>query len=204
MNATIVLREIEDVLKRHFIPDYRRRDSFLSSLTFLFHTMRASERMLTVAAEASKDDPLLGPYFREHLEEERGHAEWLADDLLTAGIHVWQMEPPQQAMMMCGTVYYQLFHGDPAALLGYMLLMEGRPAPRTQLEEIERLHGKELCRTLRYHAENDVDHARHLVDVVNLLPPPRLKSVLRTALISSHLFSTAMHLIAIEERTRNG
>lgn len=179
--------------------DLQNRTAFLSNLVYLWHVIRASERLLEVAIEHSSDS--LRKYFLDHLEEERGHAKWLAEDLATADIAMRRTDFLPLAAEMVGIIYYFVQHIDPAALLGYMLALEGLPMPLSQIEKLEATHGKELLRTLRYHAEHDIDHGAALSETIDALPEETRDIVFHAALLTNqHLLKAASFL----HRCENG
>jgi hypothetical protein len=165
---------------------------FMNNLTFIYHTMKASENLLTVAAGCSLDEPLLLNYFMDHLSEEKGHAEWLADDLATVGIEADKTNVPRQAVELVGSQYYLIQHVHASALLGYMVLMECFPMPLTRVDELEAKYGTALVRTLRYHAKHDTDHGAELLAVIDSLPQARQQLVLQSATQSARYFVHAM------------
>jgi hypothetical protein len=160
--------------------DLTNRGLLISNFLFLYHVMKASENLLEVAAKESVGDELHA-YFVEHLEEERSHDEWLAKDLLSAGVDVRISVVPRIAVEMAGSMYYLIYHVDPVAHLGYMAALEGMPMPLEVVELLEKIHGKKLLRTLRYHAENDIDHSSQLNKVLDALPDSRKSIVWHTA-----------------------
>lgn len=135
------------------------------NLIFFYHTMIASEQLL-IEAEERSEGPLQA-YFREHLEEERGHARWLAEDLQSVGIKVSETQIPVEAVEMVGSVYYMVFHVEPCALLGYMQALEREDWPL--LPQWRKDHPPSLLRTLEYHAEHDPTHARDLKRIIGTL-----------------------------------
>lgn len=147
----------------------------VANLVFLYHTMIASEQLLQMAAERSSGD--LRTYFETHLKEERGHAEWLAEDLATIGIEAKRTKIPIEAVEMVGSVYYFILHVNPVALLGYMRVLEGSPIAEKDLEALGQSYPKTLLRTLRYHAEHDKDHSAHLERIIETLKPDQLALV---------------------------
>lgn len=151
---------------------------FVKNLVFLYHVIRASESLLLMARMKSTDS--LAAYFAEHLEEERGHEKWLAEDLKSVGLDAKRTPIPIEAVEMVGYVYYFVLHVDPCALLGYMLLMEGTPMTPERLEALEKQYGAPLCRTLRYHAEHDHDHAKKIMEIIATLSEDRQKLVKQT------------------------
>lgn len=134
----------------------------IPNLIFLYHCMVASEHLLQEAAGRSVHG--LKYYFLKHLQDERGHAEWLAEDLASIGIQVRKTRIPVEVLEMVGSVYYLIFHVDPAALLGYMQFMESGSPQR--LPEWEKAYPASLLRTLKYHLEHDPAHLREINEVI--------------------------------------
>lgn len=170
--------------------------TLLRNLVFVYHTMRASEHLLQVAVERSAPGPLRD-YFTEHLEEERGHERWLADDLAAVGIDVAMTAIPRQAVELVGSQYYLIHHVSPAALLGYMALMECFSVPLDHLDRLEALHGKTLFRCARFHAEHDIDHGNDLLRAFEQLPPNEQALAVESGVQSAHYFGTAMATFAL-------
>lgn len=150
----------------------------------MYQVIAASENLLRTAIEAcdgSEFGNLLSAYLQAHLTEERGHEKWLAADLATAGIDVKAMPLSLKAVEMAGTQYYMIQHVHPVSLLGYMAVLEGNATPLETVEELEAAHGKELFRTLRYHAEHDIDHAKDLDDFIARVPKDLMQHVINSA-----------------------
>lgn len=188
MNALDIHTEVAKVLASCPAAGLANRVSFVGNLRFLYHIMRASESLLIVASKVSQG--ALREYYKSHLEEERGHDEWLYEDLRNAGEAVFPC--PDSATMLAGAQYYYLFHVNPCALLGYMMLLEGFPMPMEAVEALEALHGPALCRTLRHHALHDPQHIADLYNAIDALPEPQKLVVLEVALFSAHKFSQAV------------
>lgn len=186
-----LLQAIAHELQFAKVPDFRDKNVVLRNLTFLFHTMKASENLLEVAVAQSVDRPALHAYFKEHLEEERGHHVWLATDLNTAGVEVEKTAIPLKAVEMVGTQYYLIYHVDVAALLGYMALQECFSASLEVIDQLEQLHGVELFKTLRYHAEHDVDHGADIAAALDNLPETSQLLVLENAIQAARYFCAA-------------
>lgn len=146
--------------------DLLDRDAFCKNLVFMHALMVASEPLLQEAIEHS--DGALGVYYSAHIEEERGHAAWLADDLKSLGVTVG--EPSYIAAACAGAQYYLIRHAHPAALLGYLAVLEGYPAPLEVVDMLEGHYGKDAMRCFRFHAEHDVDHRADLVKMIESVP----------------------------------
>lgn len=144
----------------------------IPNLIFLYHVIVASEKLLKEAI-AKGDDSRLRNYFEHHLEEEKDHAKWLAEDLQCVGIDVTRTDAPLVAIQMVGSIYYLIFHSHSAALLGYMLVLESWPMNREKFSEMGRPYPNQLLRTLNYHMDHDPAHLRDLVDVISSVPEHR-------------------------------
>jgi hypothetical protein len=73
-------------------------------------------------------------------------------------------------MEMVGTQYYLLKHVHPAALLGYLAVVEGDPVPLAVVDSLEGLHGTTLFRFVRFHATKDLEHRIELFEVMDAAP----------------------------------
>lgn len=164
--SQIIKAAIAQVLADAQPIDLRIPSAFGANLIFLYHTMRASENLLRVAIEHTEPGKLRD-YFVEHLEEETGHAEWLAKDLSVVGIDAASTVVPRFAVEIVGSQYYLIQHIGSSALLGYMVLMECFPMKLSDVDMLEATHGIELMRTIRFHAEHDVDHGESLLEIID-------------------------------------
>jgi hypothetical protein len=189
--SAIIKNTIASVLAQAQPVDFRSRSACLSNLTFVYHTMRASENLLRLAVANTEPGPLYD-YFVEHLAEEKGHAEWLAGDLHTVGIEAANTPVPRQAVEMVGTQYYLIQHLGSAALLGYMVLMECFSMPLAHVETLEVAHGKDLILTIRYHAEHDIDHGADVLDMIDSLTPKQQALALESGVQAARYFICAM------------
>jgi hypothetical protein len=163
----------------------RLAEMFPEFLVFLHSVIRASVPMLETAAEVSRrlapDDPAaarLAPYFERHAGEERHHDEWLLDDMEALGLdrsEVLARMPSPTVASFIGAFYYWIHHVHPAALLGYLAVLEGNPPETAQLEEIRLRTGlpAEGFRTMVKHAQLDPHHRDDLdreLDALDLGP----------------------------------
>lgn len=160
-------------------------------LMFLYNVMVASEPLLVLAAE--KSNGALQEYFKDHLEEERSHDQWLKEDLL--GYDIETIPEDHIAAAMAGSQYYWINHGHPEYLLGYMYFLEGSPMPMGQVEHLEEIYGKGLLRTLRYHATHDPDHVKDIRAMIAL--QPNKDAILYNAKQTAEYYAYAMKRIAL-------
>lgn len=162
------------------IMNLSKKDNFLKNLRFMYHLMVASEDLLKEAIPISKG--WLNDYYVSHIEEERGHAKWLYDDL-KGDVGDYDLT----AAACAGTQYYLIKHVHPIALLGYMSVLECHPMNLEIVSELEKLHGKELCRCLRFHAENDVFHGADLEKILGKVPAELENLVISNAIQTASL-----------------
>jgi hypothetical protein len=188
MDSKTILEAVAAVRAQSKLIDFADRRIVLANLIFVHQVIVASERLLEEAVKVSTGT--LRDYYVAHLEEERGHEKWLAADLASAGINIAAIPRIQQAVELAGSQYYFLNHVGPHALLGYMLVLEGFPLPRSTIELLEKLHGKSLLRTLVYHSEHDVDHSHDLFAAIGAHPSEEiLKSAVQTANYINEFFN---------------
>lgn len=186
MFAEELEKEVVDILWPYSV-DLRDRVVVLSNLCYIYHCIVASCDLLEEAGDAAETG-YLRDYFLHHAKEEENHDVWLKNDLLSAGLDVSQTMVPGSVVETVGSVFYLIKYVDVAALLGYQLVMEARPLPLETLERLEEVHGKDLFRTVRYHAQYDPLHRMELLEQINGLAPHRLAIVAHTAVTSAHSF----------------
>lgn len=188
MKIIEVVREIKSKYPRLDLSDIR---VMRNNLVFVLHLIAASEDLLKngISQLSNSTDPFdvkLREYFKTHLLEEAGHHAWLLDDIdgIDAPLN-WT------AAEMAGTQYYLINHVHPASLLGYMAVLEGDPVPIDVVESLESLHGKRFFRTIRYHAEHDLDHREDVFKLIDELPDNLQQIVLENAITTAHRLGMA-------------
>lgn len=164
-NSELVMREIVAQRSQVGALNLFDRPTLLANLVFIHQVITATEGLLQAAIDASSG--ALREYFVDHIEEERGHAEWLRADLESAGVDCKSQPLSRSAVAMAGTQYYLVNHVTPAAMLGYMMVLECLPIPVQVVEMLEVEHGKDLLRTARFHAEHDIGHGARLLEIVD-------------------------------------
>jgi hypothetical protein len=180
---------------------------FPSFLVELYSLVHCSVPLMTAAFERATEltakDPLAAitaSYMEQHIQEESHHDEWLLDDLVFAGMDratLLRHTPSANVARLVGAQYCWIRHAHPAALFGYLAVIEGNPPLPQHLDEIQLLTGypTEAFRCLHLHAADDIEHLRELRATVTQLP--LLES--DAALISASAFATVQGLVAIFE-----
>jgi hypothetical protein len=156
--------------------------AWLAFLGVLYGSIRASVPLLEAARDRARDlspaDPLaagLVDYLHRHAEEERGHDEWLLQDLQSVGVASAELlsRPPSGAVAaLVGAQYYWVLHYHPVCVLGYLMVIEGNPPDRRRLQDLQNRSGlpASAFRTMLEHADLDIGHAAELADLLDRLP----------------------------------
>jgi hypothetical protein len=159
------------------------RDRYPAYLSAMHGLIRASVPLMETAVERCASlpagDAAAGPlaaYLRTHIAEERGHDDWLLEDLALLGV----AEPDvllapalrEDIAALVGTQYYLIRHSHPACLLGYIAVLEGCPPDAGVAALLPALTGwpAPAFRTVARHAALDPGHEQELVDVLGALP----------------------------------
>jgi hypothetical protein len=160
----------------------RLRERYPAYLAAMHGLIRASVPLMEAAAQRCRllppGDPSAGPlarYFGTHAEEERGHDDWLLEDLAVIGV-------PQPETLLAGDLgddiaalagaqYYLIRHYHPACLLGYIAVLEGCPPDAAVTGRLPALTGWPAAafRTVAEHAALDLDHQRDLDALLGVL-----------------------------------
>jgi pyrroloquinoline quinone (PQQ) biosynthesis protein C len=177
-------------------PDLRWR--YPEAMKASYHAIRASVPLLESAlAEARARGPEdavaagLARYLAHHIEEERGHDGWLAEDLARLGVsgEALAEEIPSPAVAaMVGAQHYWVRHAHPVSILGYLAVLEGEPPEESLLTEAAARAGlpEAALSTLRYHARVDKAHWQDLLDLFDALPlTPRHLALLGLSVLSA-------------------
>lgn len=190
---------------RKLITHPRISDLYPEYLFTLHCIMRAGVPLMEAAlgqARATSDkDPVastLSSYLGRHIPEERGHDEWLLEDMEFLGqdrASIMDRPPSTAVASMIGAQYYWIFHYHPVAIMGFLAPLETRP-PTTELIEdlIARTgHSRKAFRTLLLHAELDPDHGDEINELLDdLVLTPEQSTVLGTSAIHTvHMLARA-------------
>lgn len=158
---------------KEIIPEY-----FFVTHTVMRTSVPLMEAALGQARRMQESDPVaagVAEYLAKHIPEERNHDEWLLDDLEVLGVsrsEVLDRVPPATVAALAGSQYYWIFHCHPAALLGYIAVLEGYPPSADHLEKVLGRTGlpRDGFRTFFKHSHLDLHHRQDLYDTLDALP----------------------------------
>lgn len=136
-------------------------------LSFMYRIMLASAPLLDLAMKMSEGE--LSDYYKIHLAEEEGHEEMVRADLDALGVKI--IPDYFAAAELAGSQYYLVAHKHPAALLGYMQVLESHPMPIANIEYLETRHNTHLT-AFRHHSEHDPQHCADLAAIIGRQPQP--------------------------------
>jgi hypothetical protein len=159
------------------------RPRYAGYLEAMYGVLRASVPLMKLAArrsaELDSDDQVadaLHRYYEHHIAEELGHDEWLRDDiaLLRESVpsSVWPKVHESFVATVVGPQYYWIEHRHPAALLGYIVVLESNaPSPRLA-DWIVDATGlpRATLRTVHEHAAADPGHTDDVFRLIDSLP----------------------------------
>jgi pyrroloquinoline quinone (PQQ) biosynthesis protein C len=179
------------------IPDY-----FFRIHSIIRASVPVMEAALARARSLAASDPLaasLAAYLSQHVDEERHHDEWLLDDLTELGVSreaVWSRMPSPTVAQLVGAQYYWIHHHHPAAVLGYIAVLEGNPPVESDIAEVmKRTRLPERAfRTFIKHARLDPHHKDDLDAALDAMPVTEEHETLiaTSALETQHLLAVSL------------
>jgi hypothetical protein len=136
------------------------------------------EAAIARSRELADDDDVaagVAAYLSDHVDEERGHDEWVLQDLEATGRdrdEPLRRIPPPAIAAVVGSQYYWIRHHHPVALLGHIAVMEGYPPTVVLAEHLQERtgYGADAFRSLARHAMLDIHHRDEFLTVVDELP----------------------------------
>lgn len=201
MFAEQVKSSISEILDRSAKIDLLDKEMLTLNLVFMHQVICATEDLMKCVINEYRDDSIFEEdfniYMQCHLSEELQHDKWLADDLKNNGIDIKSYPLMRKAVEMAGTQYYLIKHVNPAAILGYMAVLEGFPIGLDAIEQMEEKHGKSLLKTLRYHAEHDLEHREEVFEMIDEAPEHLHEIIMQSAV------QTAVYIVEVTHQWRN-
>jgi hypothetical protein len=150
----------------------------MSAHTVVRTTVPLMETAAARARQLADTDPVAAgaaEYFERHIEEERGHDEWVLGDLEVVGVDredVLRRVPSATAARLVGAQYYWVLHYHPVALFGYFAVKEGFPPKPELIEELiaRTRYPREAFHAFAAHGELDPQHLEELDEALDSLP----------------------------------
>jgi pyrroloquinoline quinone (PQQ) biosynthesis protein C len=140
------------------------------------HVSHTVPLLMACGSRLPAHKPWLRDCVADYVDEERGHDQWILDDIAAAGgdAHAVRNGSPGVATeLMVAYVYDYITRRNPVGFFGMVFVLEGTSAAIAlhAADAIERaLHlPKTALRYLRSHGETDRRHVRHFATIVDRL-----------------------------------
>lgn len=162
------------------------RGSYTAFLTEAFHHVRHTVPLLEACRARVQTMPQhawLVPALDEYIEEERGHDEWILDDLKACGVEVNGPEavrhgrPGHAAEVMVAYAYDAIARGNPLGFFGMVHVLEGSSVALALLaaDRIQKHLGlpDAAFSYLRSHGTLDQEHTQHFAVLMDAIEDPQ-------------------------------
>ncbi|MDR2838898.1 MAG: iron-containing redox enzyme family protein [Azonexus sp.] len=172
------------------------RASYLAFLAQAYHHVRHTTPLLmSLGGRLPERLGWLRRAVAEYIGEEIGHEEWILSDIAAAGGDaeaVRHSRPDLPAEVMVAYAYDLIERRNPAAFFGMVYVLEGTSvalAVRAADAIQKALALPDAAFTyLRSHGELDIEHTRHLADLVNAMTPEDQADVTHAARVFFKLY----------------
>ena len=190
------------------------RDLYLSYLAQAYHHVRHTCPLLAAAlARCSKDDEVYRHALLEYIEEERGHEQWILNDIAALGGDVESVragEGSDEVRIMVGNAYHVIERVSPYGLLGMVHVLEGMSVALAQQaaasirQSLVESDGRGFS-YLTSHGSLDQEHVAFFERLVNVIDKTaHQRAIVDTARIMYRLFGNVFQaLYAPGEVSRN-
>ncbi len=137
-------------------------------------------------------------YLYDHMQDESGHEQWVANDLEAIGVTAQDIRaypPGVDTLAQCGYNYWAADRGHPCSVLGMMYVLEVIASVyagpfASAVKESLLLQGESGTSFIGSHATMDVEHMAHLRTVLNTLDDAASRhAIVESTMVNFHLFT---------------
>lgn len=163
------------------------RTLYLAYLREAYHHVKHTCPLLALAvSRCREDDSRLREALLDYIVEERGHDEWILDDIGALGGDAEAVRASRggpAVRIMIGYAYYAIERIDPCTLLGMVHVLEGvsaaiaSQAARSIRERIGESGGKGFS-YLASHGTLDQEHVKFFEDLLNGIESPETRETI--------------------------
>lgn len=152
--------------------DFLDKNQYANWLAQTYYFVRHSTRLLNFSSGLTPFDlQFFHLRANEHAAEERSHEKLLEMDLKSLGFKTTDFLelPATKSFYQCQ--YFSIQHLHPLSFLGYVMMLETLPitlGPEL-LQKVESKHGKSACSFLRVHTNEDPEHIKSLLLILEKL-----------------------------------
>ncbi|HEX6733732.1 MAG TPA: iron-containing redox enzyme family protein [Azonexus sp.] len=183
------------------------RESYLAFLAQAYHHVRHTTPLLmSLGGRLPERLAWLRRAVAEYIEEEIGHEEWILNDIAAAGGDaeaVRHSRPDLPAEVMVAYAYDLINRGNPAAFFGMVYVLEGTSVALAlrAADSIQQTLGLPdgAFTYLRSHGTLDIEHTRHLAELVNNMDPADQADVVHAARVFFKLYGDVFRALPVTE-----
>jgi heme oxygenase len=183
------------------------RESYLAFLSQAYHHVRHTTPLLMSLGGRLPDRlAWLRKAVAEYIEEEIGHEEWILNDIAAAGGDaeaVRESRPDLPAEVMIAYAYDLIARGNPAGFFGMVYVLEGTSVALALLaaDRIQETLGlpDSAFTYLRSHGTLDIEHTKHLADLVNNMTATDQADVVHAARVFFKLYGDIFRALPVVE-----
>lgn len=180
-------------------------DRYRKLLLELYHVVWHFNPICAVAASRTTDSHRHIRYFLyEHMQEEKGHEEWVLNDLRVVGVpsgDALAYEPSLNILGMNGYNYWSAERRHPCSVLGMIYALEvvasvyGGPMT-SAISDSLLLQGDEGISFISSHATMDAEHMAQLRVVLNRLEDPAAQdAIIESTVFNFHQFGRVLEAV---------
>ena len=180
-------------------------ERYRNLLLELYHVVWHFNPVCAAAASRVGDAHKQVRYFLyDHMNEEKGHEEWVINDLDAMGVKVEQAlayQPSQYLLALNGYNYWSADRRHPCSVLGMMYTLEvvasvyGGPMTAAITDSLL-LQGDRGISFISSHATMDAEHMAELRVILNTLHDDGVKdAIVESAIFNFHQFTRVMEAI---------
>ena len=181
------------------------RELYLSYLAQAYHHVRHTCPLLAAAlSRCSKDDDVYRDALLEYIEEERGHEQWILNDIAALGGDVESVcagEGSDEVRIMVGYAYHVIERVSPYGLLGMVHVLEGMSVALAQQaaasirQSLVESDGRGFS-YLTSHGSLDQEHVAFFERLVNVIDKiGHQRAIVDTARIMYRLFGNVFQAL---------
>lgn len=175
------------------------KETYIAFLTQAYHHVKLTCPLLGLAlSRCTTEDKKYRKALIEYIDEEKGHEEWILDDIEYFGGDRKQVEAARPAIstqVMCGYAHYAIEHLSPYALLGMVHVLEGMSVALATTAagkiygRLNKGDGHKGFSYLLSHGSLDVEHTDFFARLVNQIEDEAIQeNIIQSAKIFYRLY----------------
>lgn len=144
--------------------------------------VNCSSRILTLAsAHCPPKYQSFHLRFLSHAAEEKGHEKLSMMDLKHIGYKLEDIPEMVNTQLLYQNLFYWIQFRNPLAIFGWVLALECMALERGKklLEKTEKAHGPKGSHFLRVHANDDVEHVKEAMEMIEQMPEESYPDILQ-------------------------